>query len=104
MSDLLPHTAWFSGVYTDHLLTSHNSAYVHTYVYASTSSLCILEPFVVATHLSVYQSRTTTAHRQRPLLQIHSSHTLPYTQLGRLSLLISKLWKSWYEVVTLTRW
>jgi len=42
-----------------------------------------------ATHLSVYQSRTATTHRQQPpsLLQIHSSHTSACARLGRLSLL-----------------
>ena len=45
-------TTWFSRVYTNYLLTSHDSAYVHTYAHASTSSLCILEPFVIC-HPSV---------------------------------------------------
>src|SRR6188768_2757788 len=48
----LTHTTQFSGVYTDYLLTSHDSAYVYTHAHVSTLSLCILEPFIVC-HPSV---------------------------------------------------
>jgi len=54
-------TTWFSRVYTNYLLTSHDSAYVHTYVHPSTLSLCILEPFVIR-HPSVRLSVQDSHH------------------------------------------
>ena len=54
---------------------SHDSAYVNTYGHSCTHlhrHFASQRFSLFATHLSVYQTSMTTAHRQRPLLQIHS--------------------------------
>jgi len=78
------HSSWPSFYRVSSLshTASHDSAYVNTYGQSCTHLHCHFASqrfSLFATHLSVYQTSMTTAHRQRPLLQIHSSHASPYT-------------------------
>ena len=54
---------------------SHTASHVNTYGHSCTHlhrHFASQRFSLFATHLSVYQTSMTTAHRQRPLLQIHS--------------------------------